>query len=118
MTKNRQDHITVGHVQIPMPTAADWVRDYTDPRNAKASAPYAYPAYDLFSSTTNDPLLLSDGDILAPVLLNVRLPIRSFYALQGIRGALEKGLANEDLALPLAEVEDPGRIAAMVQPLY
>jgi hypothetical protein len=52
------------------------------------------------------------------VPLNVRLSIRSFYGLQRIQRVLEQGLANEDLASPLAEVQDPDRIAAMVKPLY
>jgi hypothetical protein len=50
--------------------------------------------------------------------LNVPVKIRSFYDLQRIRPQLEAGLANDDLGTPLAEIEDPDRIAAMVAPLY
>jgi hypothetical protein len=31
---------------------------------------------------------------------------------------LEAGLANDDLGVPLAEIDDPARVAAMVKPLY
>ena len=62
------------------------MRDYTNvDRNRTGSAPYAYPTYERYAEETNDPLLLTDGDLLAPVLLNVRLSIRSFYALQHSR---------------------------------
>ncbi len=119
MTADAGDLISVGQVQVLLATAEDWVRDYTNvDRNRTGSAPYAYPAYDRYAEETNDPLLLTDGDLLAPVLLNVRLSIRSFYALQHSRPELHKALANPDLARPLAEIEDPERIAAMVKPLY
>lgn len=119
MTTDTGDLIRVGHVKVPLATAEDWVRAYTDiEQNATGKDPYAYPAYDRFSKETNDPLQLTDGDLLAPVLLNVRLSIRSFYALQHIRETLQAGLANQDLARPLAEIDDPEQIAAMVKPLY
>jgi Family of unknown function (DUF6308) len=119
MSTKAEGDIRVGHVQVPMATATGWVRDYTNAeKNTTGSAPYAYPAYDRYSKVSNDPLLLTDGDFLAPVLLNVRLSIRSFYALQRSREVLEECLANEDLARPLAEIEDPDRIDAMVKPLY
>ncbi len=119
MTVVAEDFIRVGRVKIPLATAEAWVQDYTNEEKSRASsAPYAYPAYDRYAEATNDPLLLTDGDLLAPVLLNVRLSIRSFYALQRSREELQEGLANEDLALPLAEIDDPERITAMVKPLY
>ena len=46
------------------------------------------------------------------------MKLRSFYALQRIRPDLEVGLTNDDLSLPLAEINDHARIAAMVKPLY
>lgn len=46
------------------------------------------------------------------------MKIRSYYDLQRIRPVLEAGLANDDLDLPLAEIEDADRVAAMVKPLY
>ncbi len=80
MTVVAEDFIRVGRVKIPLATAEAWVQDYTNEEKSRASsAPYAYPAYDRYAEATNDPLLLTDGDLLAPVLLNVRLSIRSFY---------------------------------------
>jgi hypothetical protein len=59
-----------------------------------------------------------NADLLAPVLLNVPVKIRSYYGLQRARPELEAGLANDDLGVPLAEIDDPERVAAMVRPLY
>jgi Family of unknown function (DUF6308) len=110
--------VQVGGVPIPFAKAKDWVTKYTAAENVSAKRPYAYPAYDLYEGGRNDPWHLSDADFLAPVLLNVPMKIRSYYGLQKIRTALEAGLANEDLALPLADIDDPVRVAAMVKPLY
>jgi len=119
VTAGAGDLISVGQVHVLLATAEDWVRDYANAdKNRTSSAPYAYPAYDSYAEDTNDPLRLTDGDLLAPVLLNVRLSIHSFYALQRSRPELHKALANPDLTRPLAETEDPERIAAMVRPLY
>jgi hypothetical protein len=118
MSTETAEKIRVGKVRIALRTAVDWVRDYTDASNTTRSAPYAYPAYDLYEQENNDPRRLSDADLLAPVLLNVRLSIRAFYSLQRIRGAVENGLANEDLQRPLAEFDESERIAGMVKPLY
>jgi hypothetical protein len=119
MTTDTRGYVKVGQVEISLAKAVDWVRAYTDVEaNTSGPAPYAFPAYDEYESETNEPRRITDADLLAPVLLNVRLPIRSFYGLQLIRGHLEDGLANEDLLLPLAEIDGPKRIAAMVGPLY
>ena len=47
--------------------------------------------------------MLTDGDLLAPAMLNVKIKIRSFYGLEAVRPALEKALGDEALATPLAE---------------
>jgi hypothetical protein len=111
-------HIVVGNVLVPLEQAQQWVCEYTDLQNVSAPHPYAYPAYDTYESEPNDPRRLSDADLLAPGLLNVPVKIRSYYDLQRIRPQLEAGLANSDLELPLAELDDPARIAAIVTPLY
>src|SRR4051794_30371964 len=46
-----------------------------------------------------------------------RVKIRSFYGLQRIRGRLERALANDELARPLAEI-DEDRTEDLVSPLY
>ncbi|WP_433165086.1 DUF6308 family protein [Kribbella sp. CA-247076] len=111
--------VRVGRLKIPLQSAVEWVRDYTDAdRNAAGPRPYAYPAYDEFDWENNLPARLSDADLLAPVLLNVGLSIRAFYGLRRIRDRLEHGLANPDLRRPLAEIEDQQQISRMVEPLY
>jgi hypothetical protein len=117
-TSPEADEIRVGRVSIPLATAQRWITDYTSPMNVTAVKPYAYPAYDRYEHDRNDPRQLTDADLLAPGLLNVPVKIRSFYDLQRIRPQLEAGLANDDLATPLAEIDDPDRVAAMVAPLY
>lgn len=119
MTLEASATIRVGHVQIPLGTAIKWVRSYTDEVENRSSAePYAFPAYDRYNALQDDPARISDADLLAPALLNVGSSLRSFYGLQEIRGQLEDALADEDLAKPLASIEDKERIAALVKPLY
>lgn len=52
---------------------------------------YSYPAYDLYR-TNDDPDSLCDGDLLAPVLLNVGISIVAFSDLQRYRTELETTL--------------------------
>jgi hypothetical protein len=119
MTLEASATIRVGHVQIPLEIAIKWVRAYTEEeKNLTSAEPYAFPAYDRYNALQDDPARVSDADLLAPALLNVGSSIRSFYGLQQIREQLEKALANEDLAKPLASIEDEGRITALVKPLY
>ena len=112
------DDIRIGGVRIPFATAQRWVSEYTCATNASSTNPYAYPAYDRYEGERNDPVRLTDADLLAPGLLNVPVKIRSYYGLQKVRADLEAGLANDDLGSALAEIEDPARVAAMVKPLY
>lgn len=110
--------IQVGKYAIPMSVAVGWVSTYTDAaRNLKSTAPYAYPAYDNYLSGANLPNVLSDADLLAPVLLNVNMKIRSFYALQAVRDQLEAALSEPDLSLPLADLGDE-RIGDLIGALY
>lgn len=74
------------------------MREYLDAQTNQADAdPYAYPAYDTFNADDNEPHRISDADLLAPLLLNVKVSLRSFYALQRARGGLERALARVDL---------------------
>jgi hypothetical protein len=112
------EQVTIGQVSIPVAVARDWVACYTDPENTDGPRPYAYPAYDEYNTDSNDPLRITDADLLAPTLLNVAPTVRAFYGLQRVRPLLEQALANPDLAHPLGDLDDPERIAAMVKPLY
>lgn len=113
------DVITIGKVPIPFGQAEEWVRTYTAAsHNAVAPHPYAYPAYDDYDIEHNDPDRISDADLLAPVLLNVRLSIRAFYGLQRVRPVLERALANPELHVPLRDLDDADRVIAAIGPLY
>lgn len=118
MTTNTGDLVRVGNVEIPLATAAEWVRSYTDEaRNTTSPRPYAYPAYDRFDRDGNDPHRLSDADLLAPGLLNVPVKIRTFYDLQRLRPILEGALRHPGLERPLDDA-DAATVAATVAPLY
>jgi hypothetical protein len=120
MTVNagRSGSVRVGQVEVPLGTATGWVREYTDVQRNKTSVdPYAYPAYDCFDGGTEDSDRLTDADLLAPVLLNVGVKIRSYYGLQRIRGRLEDALRHAELAQPLSEI-DENRIENLIGPLY
>jgi hypothetical protein len=119
MGAEQSKHVAIGRITVPFETAAGWIRDYTDEaHNSRAHDPYAFPAYDRYDADHNEPGRLSDGDLLAPILLNVPLSLRAFYGLQAVRGQLEAALVNPNLALSLAELEDPQQVAAAVKPLY
>lgn len=118
MTAQTQD-IRVGRVLIPLETAAAWVREYTHTaHNLVSEHPYAFPAYDRFDGGTTEPSRLTDGDLLAPGLLNVPVKIRSFYGLQSVRGRLEEALGDPRLDTPLAEVADREELRPVVLALY
>jgi hypothetical protein len=98
--------ISVGRVHAPVTQAAQWLRRYTDEVQTRLSAkPFAFPAYDRFHTGTQ-PGELNDGDLLAPVLLNVGIGIRSFYGLQTVRSRLEAALGDERLDTPLVAAPD------------
>ena len=112
------EQIRVGKVRVSLGTATAWVAQYTRAERAGSRSPYSYPAYDLFEKDHNERFRLSDADLLAPGLLNVPVKVRSYYGLLRIRPRLEQALANQDLEVPLAEIDSPARIAEMVKPLY
>lgn len=118
MAPRSPSHVRVGHLTIPMKTAEAWVTSYTAERSADAPRPYAYPAYDDFDGGPPD--RLTDGDLLAPVLLNVTVKTRTFYGLRAIRHDLEDALTDPVLATPLEETqsEDLAALASAVRALY
>jgi len=69
---------------------------------AAAGAPYAYPFYDRMD-TGSGPDELDDGDLLAPVLLNVPVTIVAFRSLQAMRNNLQGGLAHIPTTLTLQD---------------
>lgn len=109
--------IRIGRLSLPRDEAASILAQYTNAdANRRAAKPFAYPAYDRLD-TGSEPDRLNDGDLLAPQLLNVRVKVDAFYAMQGIRSTLESGLADARLEVPLAE-HDNQTIEETVGRLY
>lgn len=110
--------LRVGRFEISVDQACNWVSEYTNAAaNANAARPYAYPAYDLYGGGTDESDVLTDGDLLAPVLLNVSISIRGFYGLQRIRDHLQAALSAPDLAHPLTEIDEED-VPRLIGPLY
>jgi hypothetical protein len=110
--------VQIGKKAVPMDKALKWVAEYTDAEaNQTGLSPYAYPAYDTYQADENLPGVLTDADLLAPVLLNVTIKIRSFYALQRVREQLQVALVEPELETPLAGLPDE-RIDALIGALY
>ena len=119
MTVESGDEVRIGRVVVPLETASIWIRDYTNAAsNAVSERPYAFPAYDCYDGGTTEPDRLTDGDLLAPGLLNVPVKIRSFYGLQRVRGRLEEALRHPVLEQPLADVGNREEFASAVRALY
>lgn len=105
-----QDSVRVGALTVGMAAAACWVAEYFDAAaNRYGQKPYAFPAYDRLV-TRSGPDELNDGDLLAPSLLNVRLSIRAFYGLQGMRRSLEEGLARTWTGVTLDSAVEDGSV--------
>lgn len=87
------DIVRVGRVTVGLTAATDWIEQYTDPERVRSSAPYAFPAYDRFDAGSLRSQL-TDGDLLAPALLNATPSLSAFYSLQAMRHTLEERLAE------------------------
>lgn len=112
------DAIRIGRFTVDFERAKRWIKGYTNAESNKGSDdPYAYPAYDEYDRDSNNPSLLTDGDLLAPILLNVRFSIRSYYGLQKIRHRLEAVLADDDLAKDLADLPQ-AKVSEAVSGIY
>ncbi|MFE6865895.1 DUF6308 family protein [Kitasatospora sp. NPDC057692] len=95
----KNQELTVGGHRIAMARAIEWTGAYFDEKAntaaaaAKGGKPYAYPVYDRMD-TGSGPNQLNDGDLLAPLLLNVRPTIKAVSSLQVVRPRLEAVLAS------------------------
>lgn len=107
--------LTVGSLTFDPDTAQRIVRTYTQPVATNRPTRrdyYAWPFYDgLDAHSTPDEL--SDGDLLAPVLLNVNVGIHGFATLQALRGDLVERLAHVPRDVDLADASD-GQIRTVV----
>ncbi len=75
--EHHEQILRVGGLWVPWGEAADAVRRYLTSHDET----FAFPHYDLLT-TTADPDVLVDGDLLAPVLLNAAPTIRGFAGLK------------------------------------
>jgi hypothetical protein len=107
--------LIVGNRKIALGKAKDWVRDYTDPGQAESKKPFGYPWYDTYN--TGESELLVDGDLLAPVLLNVRPSIAAYASLSRMRPELNEVLATIDVDESLLDVEDVEVVGRLFAPL-
>jgi hypothetical protein len=111
-----EQEVRVGGRRIALVTATEWVAAYFDEKGnvaaaaAKGGKPYAYPVYDRMD-TGSGPDQLNDGDLLAPVLLNVAPTIKAVFNLQAVRSGLEAVLARipRDLTLQAAVADGSHR---------
>jgi len=81
--------------------AREWVRAYLN----GARGQFGYPSYDGYR-TNEDPFRLCDGDLLAPVLLNVQVKISSFADLCASRDRLETALGAVPVGVDLVDADE------------
>lgn len=98
--------LTVGQRSVPLDVAESRVIEYV------TSDAYLFTAYDTYR-TSADRNRLSDGDLLAPALLNVNVKPRAYRKLSRWRPAIEKGLSElPDVSLRHASDVDLAKVAA------
>ncbi|MFJ4513051.1 DUF6308 family protein [Streptomyces sp. NPDC088816] len=119
-----QSMVRIGAFTVGLNTAEHWVRRFFDESNNRAIAasrgkarPYAYPVYDRFQAGSGASEL-SDGDFLAPALLNAGLSIRAVFNLQVVRSQLEEALAAIPVALTLVEAAAKGTHTQLLVDLF
>lgn len=90
----------MGGLAVDRTTATDAARDYLS-----GQGQYGYPVYDGFDGG-RDAWRLTDGDLLAPALLNVPVRLPAFYALQSVRPQLEAWLGQTAPDARLVDASD------------
>jgi len=106
--------LRIGNRKVKLNEAVEWVRAYTS-EPTDPNKPYGYPWYDTYD--TGNSLLLVDGDLLAPVLLNVRPTIAAYSSLKVMTGRLNSILETIPASASLLEIEDLAIIGALFAPL-
>ncbi|MDX6584624.1 MAG: hypothetical protein QOI10_3808 [Solirubrobacterales bacterium] len=98
--------VIVGSQSIDISTAVKRVVEYV------TSDDYLFGTYDAYR-TNNDPNVLADGDLLAPLLLNVQVRVRSYRKLQRWKRQIEQALAQlPDVDLGDATDSDIDKVGA------
>ncbi|MER7805423.1 DUF6308 family protein [Streptomyces parvulus] len=112
--------VRVGGRSVGLDQATQWIRQYFDAEANQAAAvaargrPYAFPVYHRMD-TGSGPNELNDGDLLAPVLLNVTPKLHAILNLQAVRPDLEAVLAAVPPKLTLQDAVASG---AHAEPLH
>lgn len=96
------DDLRVGSLTIPSAECERVVRDYLSQDSPNV---WGYPHYDLFD-TGSHPDRLTDGDLLAPNLLNAPVKLAAYAALQKRRDDIEAALAYVPKDVDLADATD------------
>ncbi|MBM3673047.1 MAG: hypothetical protein FJW86_12830 [Actinobacteria bacterium] len=101
----------VGGLSLAFEDAKETVRKYL---HSPDGSTYAFPYYDRLE-TTSDSNMLSDGDFLAPVLLNAPVTLGAFRSLVEVRGQLEAMLRETpaDRQLADASAEELDQVAGL-----
>ena len=92
--------VRVGGLIVDRTAATHAARDYLSGRGQ-----YGYPVYDGFDAG-GGAWRLTDGDLLAPGLLNVPVRIPAFYSLQSVRPQLEAWLGRTARDARLVDASD------------
>ena len=92
--------VRVGGREVAASVAREWVRSHLNGERGQ----FGYPSYDGYR-TNDDPWSICDGDLLAPVLLNVQVKISSFADLCACRHDLEVALRRVPLDLELTAAD-------------
>lgn len=110
--------ITVGRHRLSLDEAHQVIERYTDVEQ-RASRPdfYAWPYYDRLH-TGSSALELNDGDLLAPVLLNVNPGIHGFASLQRLKPALALLLSEVPPDVALAHKKATPEVVDRVAELF
>jgi len=95
--------LKIGNRDVSMRDAKNWVSEYTSaPKDLKK--PFGFPWYDRYDTGNSN--LLVESDLLAPVLLNVRISIAAFASLSRITPELNKILETIDTEAALVDSDD------------
>jgi len=103
--------LRVGAYVMSLDVARFYVTRYLTNSGRKTAS---FPAYEGFQRD-HDPDVLSDADLLAPVLLNAKLSLDAYYGLQRHRTRLEERLREIKRDAALDQPADP---TALLGPLF
>lgn len=105
------DLIRIGGRYASVTEAEGWIAEYFTPENLTRARPYAHPAYDTYD-TGSGPSELTDGDLLAPALLNAAPTVRAFYSMQRVQPQVTAALARIPVDLTLGDAVAAGTMPA------